>query len=71
MNSLMDNEAMRFALGLRAGMRRPEREFGNGFSNTVLIDLIKEGDLNAHKEIADILKRTYVYGARRDAGLND
>jgi hypothetical protein len=37
-----ENEAERFALGLRAALRRPEREFGDGYFNAVLVEFIKE-----------------------------
>jgi hypothetical protein len=47
-----DQEAERFALGLRAALRQPGREFGDGYFNAVLIELLKAaGD----PEIAEVI----------------
>ena len=54
-----DNEAERFALGLRDGFQSIEREFGNGYFNSVLLDLIQESDLDSSVPISEILKYTY------------
>jgi hypothetical protein len=51
-----EQEAERFALGLRAALRKAEREFGDGYFNAVLVELIKDSDLTKHKEIAEVLK---------------
>jgi hypothetical protein len=51
-----NQEAERFALGLRAAMRKAEREFGDGYFNTVLVDLLKDSDLTSDPKIAEVLK---------------
>jgi hypothetical protein len=53
-----EQEAERFALGLRAAMRKAEREFGDGYFNAVLIDLITDSDLTQHPEIAEVVKHS-------------
>ena len=62
-----DNEAERFALGLRAALRKAEREFGNGFFNAVLVELVKDSDLTRHDEMAEVLKHTYALGANHES----
>lgn len=54
-----DNEAFRFAFGLRDALVSVEREFGNGYYNAVLLDLIKESDLDRYPEIGEVLNHTY------------
>lgn len=51
-----DNEAQRFSLGLRAALRKAEREFGDGYFNSVLVELLQDSDLTARNEIKDVLK---------------
>jgi hypothetical protein len=51
-----EQEAERFALGLRAAMRKPEREFGDGYVNTVLVDLLRDSDLIGYPEITEVLE---------------
>jgi hypothetical protein len=51
-----EQEAERFALGLRAAMREAEREFGDGYFNSVLVDLLKDSDLMTDPRIAEVLK---------------
>lgn len=53
------NEEQRFALGLRAAVRKATREFGDGFVNSVLLELVSESDLSRHASIADIVKHAY------------
>ena len=48
-----EQEAERFALGLRAALRKVEREFGDGYFNAVLVDLITDNDLTRYPEIAE------------------
>jgi hypothetical protein len=55
----VQNESLRFALGLRDGLRTTEKEFGNGYFNAVLLDLIADSNLDQHPEIAAILQFTY------------
>jgi hypothetical protein len=51
-----EQEAERFALGLRAAMRKAEREFGDGYFNAVLVDLLRDSDLTSNPGIAEVLK---------------
>ena len=53
-----EQEAERFSLGLRAAMRKAEREFGDGYFNAVLIDLITDSDLTQHLEIAEMVEHS-------------
>lgn len=50
-----EQETERFALGLRAALRKAEREFGNGYFNAVLVELLKDSDLTRYPEIAEVL----------------
>jgi hypothetical protein len=59
-------EAERFALGLRGPLRRAEREFGNGFLNAVLVDLLTDSDLSRHPQIADVLGHAYALQPNRE-----
>ncbi len=54
-----EQEAQRFALGLRDALRPVEKEFGNGYFNAVLLDVIVESKLDQYPELAEILKFTY------------
>ena len=51
----VQNEAERFALGLRAAMRKPQRDVGDGYFNAVLVDLLKDSDLIRYPAIAEVL----------------
>jgi hypothetical protein len=62
----LEQEAIRFSLGLRAGFRRVEREFGDGFFNSVLIDLIREIDLADQPRIKELLQYISVLEPHRD-----
>jgi hypothetical protein len=64
-------EAERVALGLRAAMRRAEREFGDGYFNAVLVELIKESDLIRHREIAEVIQYAYANKPHREGGAFD
>lgn len=64
-------EIVRFALGLRAAMRRPEREFGDGFFNAVLIELIEDSDLTQYEDISHLLKHIPTNRAHREGGAYD
>ena len=39
-------------------MRKAEREFGDGYFNAVLIDLITDSDLTQHLEIAEMVEHS-------------
>jgi hypothetical protein len=66
-----EQEAERFALGLRAAMRKAEREFGDGYFNSVLFDLLKDSDLTAYPEIADVLAHAYALQPNRSGKAFD
>src|SRR5260370_42343380 len=40
-----EQEAERFALSLRAALRKPGREFGDGYLSAVLIEFLRDSDL--------------------------
>ncbi len=56
----LEQEAIRFALGLRAAMRKAEREARDGYFNSVFVKLIKDSDLTQYSEIAGVLKHIHV-----------
>jgi hypothetical protein len=59
-------EAERFALGLRAAMRKAVREFGDGYFNSVLVDLLKDSDLTTDPRIAEVLEHAVAIPPSRD-----
>jgi hypothetical protein len=61
-----EQEAERFALGLRAAMRKAERQFGDGYFNAVLVDLLKNSDLTADPRIADVLEHAVINPPSRE-----
>jgi hypothetical protein len=61
-----EQEAERFALGLRAAMRKAEREFGDGYFNSVLVDLLKDSDLTTDPRIAEVLEHAVAIPPSRD-----
>jgi hypothetical protein len=60
------NEAARFTLVLRAAMKKIERKYGDGYFNTVLVNLIDESDLARSGEIAEV--RPYVHVSETNRG---
>jgi hypothetical protein len=62
-----EQEAERFALGLRAAMRRAEQDYGDGFFNAVLVDLIKDSDLTRYREIDEVLRHSTALSAPRES----
>jgi hypothetical protein len=61
-----EQEAERFALGLRAAMRKAEREFGDGYFNAVLVDLLKDSDLTSNPKIAVVLEHAVASSPARE-----
>ena len=55
----LQQEGNRFALGLRAALRKVERRYGDGYLNAVLVDLIKESNLSQAGEIAEIMAHVH------------
>jgi hypothetical protein len=51
-----EGEKGRFALGLRASLRKPEKRFGDGYFNSVLIEFALESDFSARPEVEEVLK---------------
>ena len=66
-----EQEAERFSLGLCAALRKAEREFGDGYFNAVLVELLKDSDLTKHAEIAEALKHAYANRPHREGGAFD
>jgi hypothetical protein len=64
-------EAERFALGLRAALRKAEREFGDGYFNAVLVELLNDSDLVKNADIAEVLKHAYANRPHREGGAFD
>jgi hypothetical protein len=52
----LQQEGERFALSLRAALRKIERRYGDGYLNAVLVDLLDESDLCKDGEIAAVRK---------------
>jgi hypothetical protein len=52
-------ETLRFAFGLRDALKNVESEFGNGYFNAVLLDLVEHSNLDCYPEIKEVLKYTY------------
>jgi hypothetical protein len=61
-----DQEAVRFALGLRAAMRKAEREYGDGYFNSVLLEFMRDSDLSGYPEIAAVLRHAYAISPSRE-----
>lgn len=51
-----ENEKQRFGLALRAGFRKAENRYGDGFFNAVLGEFIKESGFEEFSEVAEVLK---------------
>ena len=66
-----EQEAERFALGLRAAMRKIEREFGDGYFNAVLVELIKESHLDSYPDIAKVMRYAQAKVPHRESGAFD
>jgi hypothetical protein len=62
----LDQEGERFALGIRAALRKLERRYGDGYMSAVLIDLLDESELCKTGEIAEV--RNYIHANRLDRG---
>lgn len=52
-----DEEKDRFALGLRAALRKPEKRYGDGYFNAVLVQYVREKDFQKIKEMRQVLKQ--------------
>jgi hypothetical protein len=56
----LQQEGERFALSLRAALRKIERRYGDGYMNAVLVDLLDASDLCKVGEIAEVRKHVSV-----------
>jgi hypothetical protein len=52
----VEQEAERFALGLRSALRRATFEFGDGYFNSVFVEWLRSGPFNSQSKIADVLQ---------------
>jgi hypothetical protein len=66
-----EQEGERFGLSLKAALRNTEREFGDGYFNAVLVELVKESDLTRHQEVAEVLKHAYAIKPHREGRAFD
>ncbi len=51
-----DEEKDRFALGLRAAFRRPERRYGDGYFSAVLVQFVVNSEFRDHPELGSLLR---------------
>jgi hypothetical protein len=56
----LQEEGKRFALGIRAALRKVERRYGDGYLNAVLVDLLDESDLCKNGDITDVRKYIHI-----------
>lgn len=54
-----ENEKTRFAIGLRAPMRAATRELGDGFFNSVLLEIVTDAKLTQHPEIQEMVAHSH------------
>ena len=64
----VSTESVRFALTLRDSMQEIETRHGNGFFNSVLVDLLKESGLDKEESIREILQEAVVNPPSRSGG---
>ena len=67
----LEQEGERFALGIRAALRKVERRYGDGYLNAVLVDLLDESDLCKGGEIAEVRKYVYTNSPDRSRSYRD
>jgi hypothetical protein len=51
-----DEEKDRFALGLRAALKTPEKRYGDGYFSAVLVRYVLQTDFRNHREVAPVLE---------------
>ena len=64
-------EAVRFALSIRDAMHEALCEFGDGYFNSVVVELLKDSDMASYAQIANILKDIYQNNSHRNGGKSD
>ena len=62
----LDGEKDRFALGLRAALRAPEKRYGDGYFNAVLVQYVTRTDFHTNGDITAALQ--HVRTASPDGG---
>jgi hypothetical protein len=62
-----ENEKERFALVLRAAFKRPEYRYGEGYFNSVLTTVLREGPFAEDPQVADVLKHTKAIAPETDS----
>ncbi len=67
----LQQEAERFALGIRAALRKVERRYGDGYLSAVLVDLLDESDLCKGGEIADVRKYVHTNSPERSSSYHE
>jgi len=67
----LQQEGERFALGIRAALRKVERRYGDGYLNAVLVDLLDESELCKSGEIAEVRKYVRTHPPERSRSYND
>jgi hypothetical protein len=67
----LHQEAERFALGIRAALRKVERRYGDGYLNAVLVDLLDESDLGKGGELAEVRKYIHTNSPERSRSYHE
>jgi hypothetical protein len=67
----LQQEGARFALGIRAALRKVERKYGDGYLNAVLVDLLDDSDLYKAGEIAEVLKYIHTNSPERSRAYHE
>ncbi len=58
----VDNEKVRFSLGLRAALQGAEARFGDGYYNSVLVHHLLNSPFKDHPAVAEVLPHVYRNG---------
>lgn len=64
-------EGERFAIALRAALRKVERRFGDGYMNAVLVDLIDESSLGKSGETESVRRQIHTNSPERSGRSYD
>ena len=67
----LQQEGERFALAIRAALRKAERRYGDGYLSAVLVDLLDESDLCHGGEIADMRKYVHTNSPERSRSYHE
>jgi hypothetical protein len=66
----LDQEGERFALEIRAALRKVERRYGDGYMNAVLVDLLDDSELCKTGPIAEVRKHVHANPPDRSQSYN-